>query len=818
MQRRALLSSCLALGAPAVLGALLVGTTLLSPGSPGFGSLVSAPPAPGSIASAPSNSSQPVIPRQAADHPEPVPPVLPAPGGAPVAVGVGVPLRINPEPPGLPAPAAAPASPASDDRFARAEQLRADGEVASAVALLDRIRSTAEPPLAAQAQFQIARAYLLDGDATSGVSALRAYLQTYPDQPDAPDARLALATELTAAGQGAAAQPLYQQYLAQTTDHTLDGYAWLALARDLDQHGDPAALDDYRQAVAAGLPAPDELDAATKVAAGFVRAGDVSDAVDWYVGLADRYPANDPVRADYLVRAADCAARNGGRDRATALVGELTASGAVSGKAVDELLNLRSLGVSIDDIALGTAFLKAGNNVAAVSAFGDYLDRYPDGASAATARFGRGQALLGAGDYSSAVAQLQKFLDTSPGDPRVGDAKTLLARAQAASSNQSDGAATASATSGPQVAFAQGWTAYEALDFSTARADWTSVLQHAPNDPASPAALLWLAKLDLKAGNTASALRELRQAWSANPGDYYAFRARELATTLGGSAAPTFGATSDPSRERATFENWLALWTHAPSDASEHPYLDAAITHTSTLDRIRALESLGLRDQVGGEYQAAIDLYWSDGRSLYALADTLAQLGLDPQSMKVAYDLLMMSPAPNAYQAPTYLQRLVYPFPYRDLVETAARKYGVDPLLLVALIRQESSFDPRANSSAGARGLTQFMPSTAATLAPSVGLNNFGSDDLYRPSVAIPLGAAYLADLTREFGGNPYLALAAYNAGSGNVRSWLGDNPRDDFDLLAEEIPFQETRSYVRNVYRFYQEYISLYPGSIGNE
>lgn len=818
MQRRSRVSSCLALGAPAVLGALLVGTTLVAPGSPGLGSLVPPPPAPVATALARPIVPRPIAPPMAADRGEAAPPSLPAPVAPPVALGVGASLRINPEPPDLAAAVASRSVATSDDRFARAEQLRADGEVASAVALLDQIRSTADRPTAAQATFQIARAYLLDGDATSGTSALRAYLQSYPDQSDAPGARLALAIALTAAGQSAAAEPLYQQYLAQTTDHTLDGYAWLALARGLDQRGDLAAVDDYRRAIAAGLPASDELDAATRVAAGFIRAGDVGGAVDWYVGLADRYPATDPLRADYLVRAADCAARNGQRDRATALVGDLIASGAVSGKAVDELVNLRTLGVSIDDLALGTASLAAGNAAAAVSAFGDYLDRYPDGANVATARFGRGQALLEAGDYSSAAAQLQKFLDTSPGDSRAAAAKALLARAQAGLNSQDGGAAASAATGGPQAAFAQGWTAYEALDLATARATWSGVLQRAPNDPTSPPALLWLAKLDLKAGNTASALHELRQAWNANPGDYYAFRARELATTLGGASDLYPPPSSDPSVERARFENWLALWTHAPSDASQHAYLDAAITHTAALERMRALESLGLRDQVDGEYRAAIDLYWSDGRSLYALADTLAQLGLDPQSMKVAYHLLMMSPAPNAYQAPTYLQRLVYPFPYRDLVEAAARKYGVDPLLLVALMRQESSFDPRAGSSAGARGLTQFMPSTAAILAPSVGLNHFVPDDLDRPSVAIPMGAAYLADLTREFGGKPYLALAAYNAGSGNVRSWLGDNPHDDFDLLAEEIPFQETRGYVRNVYRFYQEYRFLYGGPIGNE
>jgi soluble lytic murein transglycosylase len=613
---------------------------------------------------------------------------------------------------------------------------------------------------------------------------------------------------LSSTGGDSEALGLYRQYLAQTSDHGLDGYAWLALARDLDARDDSGAVDDYRRAVSAGLPAPQELDAATKVAAALIRAGNVGDAVDWYVGQADRYHADDPIRAEYLARAADTAARNGEPDRASALVGELTSVGSAPGSALDELLSLRSLGVSVDDLAAGESFLKSGDYAAAVSAFGDYIDRFPNGAQVATARFERGEALLGEHADSDAIAQFQKFIAAHPSDPRVSAAKTLLAQAQAGGGSSDPGTAP---PSDGGAAFAQGWAAYEALDFGTARSVWAGARQQAPSLPGNSPALLWLAKLELKGGDTAGALRDLRLSWDANPGGYYAFRARELAASLGENLGDAVGSTSDPARERADFQTWLAGWTHAPADATRHPYLGAAIAQTDTLDRIRALMDLGLRDQVNGEYQAATDLYWSDGRSLYALADTLSQVGLDAQSMKVAYRLLMISPAPNAYQSPVFLQRLVYPFPYRDLVETDARRYGVDPLLLVALMRQESSFDPRASSPAGARGLTQFMPSTAQTLAAGVGLGGFSPDDLNNPAVAIKLGAAYLAGLSREFNGNPYLAIAAYNAGSGNVHAWLGDNPRGDFDLLAEEIPFQETRDYVRNVYRFYQQYLLLY-------
>jgi soluble lytic murein transglycosylase len=149
--------------------------------------------------------------------------------------------------------------------------------------------------------------------------------------------------------------------------------------------------------------------------------------------------------------------------------------------------------------------------------------------------------------------------------------------------------------------------------------------------------------------------------------------------------------------------------------------------------------------------------------------------------------------------------------PYRDVIEEASKRFGVDPLLLVSLIRQESAFDTMAHSPAGAIGLTQFMPSTAQGVAARIGLSDFTIDDLYEPRVAIQMSAAYLSSQVKTFGGNTYFALAAYNAGGGNVWNWLSDNPRRDIDLLVEEIPFKETSKYVRNIYRFYQEYQFLY-------
>jgi soluble lytic murein transglycosylase-like protein len=123
---------------------------------------------------------------------------------------------------------------------------------------------------------------------------------------------------------------------------------------------------------------------------------------------------------------------------------------------------------------------------------------------------------------------------------------------------------------------------------------------------------------------------------------------------------------------------------------------------------------------------------------------------------------------------------------FSDQINAAAQKYGIDPALLKGLIRQESGFNPNAKSPAGALGLTQLMPGTAAALGVSNPLD---------PAQAIEGGAKYLSQQLKAFGGDPRKALAAYNAGPGAVQRYGGVPP------------YAETQNYVRSVMAFADEY-----------
>lgn len=173
---------------------------------------------------------------------------------------------------------------------------------------------------------------------------------------------------------------------------------------------------------------------------------------------------------------------------------------------------------------------------------------------------------------------------------------------------------------------------------------------------------------------------------------------------------------------------------------------------------------------------------------------------------------------PKAYttlgdRVPLEAWRVIFPFPYRNEIEAAARKYGVPPLLVASLIRQESLWDTTAISRAGARGLMQLMYRTARHVARREKLRLSGRSALHDPSFNVLLGSAYLGGLLERYGGRKDLALAAYNAGTSRVDAWLR-RPRcpSSPELFIESIPFRETRSYVRRVLLNLEEYRRLDP------
>ena len=156
------------------------------------------------------------------------------------------------------------------------------------------------------------------------------------------------------------------------------------------------------------------------------------------------------------------------------------------------------------------------------------------------------------------------------------------------------------------------------------------------------------------------------------------------------------------------------------------------------------------------------------------------------------------------------------PRAYEELVNRAAERHGVDPGLLLAVMRVESVYNPRIISYAGAIGLMQIMPRTGGFIARQLGQQDFTVDRLLEPETNIDFAAWYLASLIERFDGRVPLAVASYNGGPHNVRLWLrGQSPDMPLDAFLETIPFGQTHRYVRRVLTHYEAYRSQLGGHV---
>lgn len=225
------------------------------------------------------------------------------------------------------------------------------------------------------------------------------------------------------------------------------------------------------------------------------------------------------------------------------------------------------------------------------------------------------------------------------------------------------------------------------------------------------------------------------------------------------------------------------------------------------IERVDLLRDLEIDSGVA--YEIARLRQYFDGRAeaLYALAEALDERGFTAAGIRLGRELYDPKSGWNAR-----LLRILYPFPYRDVITAEARDRDLDPFLVAALIRQESSFQADARSGAGAIGLMQVMPGTGRTLARGSGVRGFTAAMLRQPEVNIHLGTTFIADLARKYRG-PQM-LAAYNAGPARADRWRRFPEASDPELFAERIPFDETRGYVKIVQTNARIYRALYADS----
>ncbi len=262
---------------------------------------------------------------------------------------------------------------------------------------------------------------------------------------------------------------------------------------------------------------------------------------------------------------------------------------------------------------------------------------------------------------------------------------------------------------------------------------------------------------------------------------------------------------------------WASLSPVAAVDAlalgSPPPSAGAVAEH---LERARLLSDAMLDDLAFAELRAAEASDDLDDATRIWMARFYASMGATNRALRAVQKARsggLDGPALDAL-AGSPIDRFLFPLPYPYHLRRLSAANRLDPLLVAALIRNESLFDPRAHSPADARGLMQIIPPTARRLARELGLDDFDVGDLFQPRVNLTLGCHYLASLLARYQGDLERAVASYNAGEEAVDRWTARDPTLAGSAFAETIPYSETRAYVRNVVRDWLNYRDVYLGS----
>jgi soluble lytic murein transglycosylase len=318
-----------------------------------------------------------------------------------------------------------------------------------------------------------------------------------------------------------------------------------------------------------------------------------------------------------------------------------------------------------------------------------------------------------------------------------------------------------------------GWAAYRTGNFVSAAAYFK---QLTGSDSVREKALYWLGRALRSAGDAAGAQTAFAQLLDEYPFGFYTLTYRQDERLPSAATSPLSG---------------------NPCDLLPLP---------DGYARAKALITFGLYEEAGKELSAARKKAANGQKSLPGLA----RLYLEMEDYHSALALYRQEQPRRLTKENLPVWGIIYPLAYREAVTKSARTNGVPEWLIYSIIRAESSFLPSALSPAGAMGLMQVMPATAKAVN---GGKSAKSDpfNLYLPEVNITLGVKHLKDLLVLYNGDLVAAVAAYNAGAGNVNRWekaFGSLRRDEF---IESIPFTETREYVKKVLAGAEIYSTLY-------
>jgi soluble lytic murein transglycosylase len=345
-----------------------------------------------------------------------------------------------------------------------------------------------------------------------------------------------------------------------------------------------------------------------------------------------------------------------------------------------------------------------------------------------------------------------------------------------------------------------GWLQYGQQRYAAAAEIFRRFEAQFPRSELLPQVLYWQARAVHHHGQPRSAERLYRRLVVDYPFHYYSLHAAERLRQAASSAP--LPAEPPP---------LITVWAHPQPVHLPEPSSAPPSEPQFHLIRIRELQQLWMYQEAAREIRRLGTLLPDIPAARYLLG----VLFVDNRQYLAAFRLLsslLKDLRPEEVRGlPREFWTMLYPKAFWDNVARHAQGSGVDPYLILSIMRQESAFEPTAVSSAGARGLMQLMPETARLVSNRLNLRQATTSALEVPTLNIALGTHYFASLLQRYQGNVVLALAAYNAGPGRADRWHKQWQHLPMDEFVEQLPWRETRLYVKLVLRNLRNYERLY-------
>ena len=401
---------------------------------------------------------------------------------------------------------------------------------------------------------------------------------------------------------------------------------------------------------------------------------------------------------------------------------------------------------------IGQVLWNRHDNAQALDYFRQVIERHPTSTYVERSRYATADIYESFGQKQEAIAVYTSLMKSFPNSQVHDDAASRLA-----------------------------WLYYRSGEWGQAYTTFQSLAGNGKDGALRTAGLYWQGRSAEKLGDTETAVRIYRQIVDASEESYY--QALALRGLL-----------------RAGIEIEDPKTIASPTAIEADPPLSSEISYH--LSRARELSTISLHRLAVSELNEVDRLSRNHTQLRPLLAHEYFKNRAYNRSLAIADQLPSSSGDRNLFR---------FPLAYWEMIQQKAQERELDPYLVLALIRQESLFDPRARSPAAALGLMQLLSSTAARVARQIGMTPPSNEQLFQPEINLVLGTQYLKDLLQRYSNNWFKAIAAYNAGESAVDRWEKELLTDDVEEFVERIPYLETRNYVKLVMRNHRIYKRLY-------